>query len=294
MSTPESPTTFDNSSEPTPVIVGIDGSDGSAAALQWAASLAGTLGQPLQAVAAWNYPASLMMPAIGAPGLPSDHFAQMAAAKLEATVGATPTTPAPEQRVIMGSPRVVLSELSERAEAIVIGRTGTGRISRLVVGSTASYCVRHAECPVAIVDDAVSMESQVTVAVDGSPSSIDALVWALGLGDDRAIRAVYSHDEWELDQLGLESALRTELEERAATVLAETVETACAKVGASLDRVTAEVLSGDPRTTVVDHGDPDALLVLGAQGHSGVARWLLGSLADYAVHHAPGSLVIVR
>ena len=29
--------------------------------------------------------------------------------------------------------------------------------------------------------------------------------------------------------------------------------------------------------------------MLGAQGHSGIARWVLGSLADYAVQHAPGS-----
>ena len=136
-------------------------------------------------------------------------------------------------------------------------------------------------------------EENITVAVDGSPSSIDALVWALGLGDS-VDTAAYSHDEWELDDLPLDDTFRADLNARADEMLADAVATAVERAGVDPTRVVRQVMQGDPRTTLVDQADPATLLVMGAQGHSGISRWVLGSLADYAVQHAPGSIAIWR
>lgn len=277
------------------VVVGIDGSDRSQIALQWAAGLARRRGLPLAAISAWNYPAALMMPMVGAPALPADDFRDAAEQRLATTLEATPTDPAVgERHVVMGSPRSVLTEAAERANTLVLGRTGTTRITRAWLGSTAAYCVRHADCPVVITHDATEPEHRIVVAVDGSPSSIDALVWALNLGNDHAVTAVFSHDEWELDELSLDDELRASLDRRATEILNDAVLDACARAGRDESSVLREVRSGDPRSTIVENGDPDALLVLGAHGHSGLARWILGSLADFAVNHSPGTVVIVR
>jgi|GEM_PF-772781 len=289
-----------DSNTPTPrrVVVGIDGSASSRNALAWASSLALATGGEVDAVHVWNYPIALVAPTFGAPvaTLPADFLAESAAVRLDAVVDAT--TVADDLTIgrdaIMGSARTVLTQRSSQADLIVLGRTGHRRATRALIGSTASHCVRHSECPVVVVGDSVAPETTITVAVDGSDSSIGALVWALGLGDKHDIVAVYSHDEWELDELPLDAEVRRRLDSAADDLLQETIAAAVETAGGGADRIKRQVRQGDPRTTIVDQGDPGELLVLGGQGRSGLARWALGSLADYAVHHAPGTLVIWR
>jgi nucleotide-binding universal stress UspA family protein len=276
------------------ILVGVDGSDSSLAALQWATALAAQREGSVTAAMTWSYPTALMMPVVGAPVVPADYVSGATRAKLGVAVAGTPRADLiTEEWVIMGAPRSVLSDATEDHDLLVLGRTGNSRLRQLFVGSTAAYCVRHAECPVVVVRDAVTPEDKITVAVDGSPSSIDALVWALSLGDSQ-VAAVYSHDEWELDDLPLDDQFRADLGARAEEMLVNTIATAVERAGVDEERVVYQIMQGDPRTTLVDQAEPNGLLVLGAQGHSGISRWVLGSLADYAVQHAPGSVAIWR
>ncbi len=280
---------------PQKIVVGIDGSESAANALQWACALATSSDASVSAVMSWNYPAALLMPVVGTPVLPGDVVAETTRAALAEVVEATPTGDVEvDEWVMMGSPRAVLTEASEDHDLLVLGRTGHSRLAQIFLGSTVSYCVRHAECPVVVVHNSVAPEHQITVAVDGSPSSIAALVWALGLGDEHEVLAVYSHDEWELDHLPLDGSVRADLERKADEMLAQAVQSAVDQTGVDESRLTRQVRQGDPRTTLVDQANPAAMLVLGAQGYSGIARWALGSLADYAVQHAPGTVAIWR
>jgi nucleotide-binding universal stress UspA family protein len=54
--------------------------------------------------------------------------------------------------------------------------------------------------------------------------------------------------------------------------------------------------SGDPATGLVDAAlDEGAdLLVLGSHGHSALARFLLGSVSQDVLHHAPCSVLLAR
>ena len=62
--------------------------------------------------------------------------------------------------------------------------------------------------------------------------------------------------------------------------------------------LTAEtvVRDGDPRSVIVDEArDWSAdLIVVGSHGYTGVKRWLLGSVAQSVVAHAPCSVEVVR
>jgi len=53
---------------------------------------------------------------------------------------------------------------------------------------------------------------------------------------------------------------------------------------------------GDPAQTIIDvAADTDAdLIVIGAQGNTGLRRFMLGGVAGKLAHHAPRSLLIVR
>ena len=62
--------------------------------------------------------------------------------------------------------------------------------------------------------------------------------------------------------------------------------------------LTAEtaVRDGDPRSVIVDEAEEwDAdLIVVGSHGYTGLKRWLLGSVAQSVVSHAPCSVEVVR
>jgi nucleotide-binding universal stress UspA family protein len=53
---------------------------------------------------------------------------------------------------------------------------------------------------------------------------------------------------------------------------------------------------GDPADTILDvAAEADATLIaVGARGHSGLRRFMLGSVSSKLAHHAPTSLLIVR
>ena len=55
-------------------------------------------------------------------------------------------------------------------------------------------------------------------------------------------------------------------------------------------------LSGDPRNVIIEQAsDWNAdLIVLGSHGRAGLRRWLLGSVAESVVRHAPCSVQVAR
>lgn len=57
-----------------------------------------------------------------------------------------------------------------------------------------------------------------------------------------------------------------------------------------------QVEQGYPAEVIVDVADEDGydLIVLGSHGKSAVARFLVGSVSDRVVHHAPCSVLVVK
>lgn len=79
----------------------------------------------------------------------------------------------------------------------------------------------------------------------------------------------------------------------AATKLAQSAAEELRLTGCVVEPVTD---SGDPRDAIVNqanewHAD---LIILGSHGRSGLKRWLLGSVAESVVRHAPCSVEVAR
>lgn len=132
------------------IVVGIDGSPSSKAALGWAVGQARLTGSAIHAVIAWEFPA--FYPA--EPIIPADDLAEAAGTVLSETVaevlGAGPSVEVRES-VELGNPAQVLLNAARTAELLVVGSRGHGGFTSALLGSVGHYCAAHATCPVVII-----------------------------------------------------------------------------------------------------------------------------------------------
>ena len=135
------------------IVVGVDGSPASTAALRWAARQAELTGSRLEAVTAWERPATY-----GGELLWVDDvdWAAMADATLEAAIGESGDDGSDTWRRVVteGHPSRVLVQASVGADLLVVGSRGHGGFTALLLGSVGEHVVAHAACPVLVVPHA--------------------------------------------------------------------------------------------------------------------------------------------
>ncbi|OXM50399.1 universal stress protein [Amycolatopsis alba] len=133
------------------IVVGLDGSAGSAAAVRWAAGQAVRQGAALQVVNVWVHDSAL-----------DDASANRTVAEatdvhLKALEAATTKILGDHKGleitydVPQGDPGDTLVERSENAALLVLGSHGTGKIRELLVGSVCKTALHHATCPVTVI-----------------------------------------------------------------------------------------------------------------------------------------------
>jgi nucleotide-binding universal stress UspA family protein len=136
------------------IVVGVDGSEGSANALRFALDEAKRRGADLKVVGAWHIPAIVYeagwVPAnIDLEAYPT--FTQEAIDKALAAAGAE--TSGVEVRTVVGKGQAadVLCAEAVGADLLVVGSRGLGGFRGLLLGSVSQQCAHHAPCPLAIV-----------------------------------------------------------------------------------------------------------------------------------------------
>jgi nucleotide-binding universal stress UspA family protein len=133
------------------VVVGVDGSAESVAALKWAAAYKAATGADIHAVLAWHYP-SAVGPAPGvAPESVSDEVRAEMTEHLTAAIKAAAPDAEIDQHITYGHPVQVLIDASSSADLLVVGSRGHGAFHGMLVGSVSIGCVTHAHCPVVVV-----------------------------------------------------------------------------------------------------------------------------------------------
>jgi nucleotide-binding universal stress UspA family protein len=140
------------------VVVGVDGSEQSVAALHWAARYAAATGAAVRAVLAWHYPTVAGQPPTGqAPHPVTEQTEQSKLDTLaDAISQAFPGGAGIEARVSYGHPAQVLIDQSKEADLLVVGSHGHGAFTGMLVGSVSIHCVTSAYCPVTVVRGTVA------------------------------------------------------------------------------------------------------------------------------------------
>jgi nucleotide-binding universal stress UspA family protein len=138
------------------IIVGIDGSEHSIRALEWAIKEAAARHAPVTVLTVHVVPQSgwTGMPIT----LPQDSIdlerAQQAAEEMTLKVTSQLVDAQPASvtvRAVIGYPAQQLVEESREADLVVVGSRGAGGFAKLLAGSVSSQVVQHAHCPVVVV-----------------------------------------------------------------------------------------------------------------------------------------------
>ncbi len=159
-------------SEPQPrkIIVGVDGSASSVAALQLAESLMPLAGDVIHAVAAWQHPFVL------SPYTPMEwNYEEMSQKALDqALTEAFPDgLPAGlETRTVQGSPAAILIEESKHASMVVVGSRGHGGFAGLLLGSVSSAVAERSACPVLVSHGAPRLVEGQPIALPSADASV--------------------------------------------------------------------------------------------------------------------------
>src|SRR3954471_2516321 len=139
------------------IVVGVDGSDSSRAALEWAYDEAAHHGAVLTVVNAWHPPTLPMAPPYG--HLPPEGYESQPRTEAmelldQFTSALVPKTPAVDVRTAVAegkNPAEVLIDRSAEADLVVVGSRGHGGFLGMLLGSVSQHLATHANCPVVIV-----------------------------------------------------------------------------------------------------------------------------------------------
>ncbi len=280
------------------IVVGVDGSDTSRRALAWATRVARRRDAHLEIVKVWRYPAS-SYPILGLPipWPPESEMHGTVAAGLDKFLDECGRdvdlqSVSHESIVVQGSPGATLCDIAEGADLLVVGSRGLGGFKGLILGSVGAHCANVVPTAVAVIPESFDPDApahdKVVVGVDGSANAAAAVRWA---------------DEWAPEKASLHVlsawSYPVSYDLTLADIDVNRFEEACLQTAANAAKAiehheyTASCRHADARVALPQAAESADLLVVGARGHSGLGRMLLGSVASSIVHHLTVPTVVV-
>ncbi|GAA0909676.1 universal stress protein [Streptomyces thermoalcalitolerans] len=292
-----------------PLVVGVDGSEPSLRAADWAADEAALRGVPLRVVYAslWEFPPvpgparageAPAGGAVPAPGKPegqvrAEDVVEAAARRARIRHPGLPISRAalPEE------PEAALVRESRNASVLVVGARGRSGVAQLLLGSVSLFVAAHADCPVIVVRG--DHDNQVRTPVHGRV--------VVGVGDESAEAVRFAAEEAERRGAVLEAvrawrcpayeSLSHPLitgepervhEEEAARALEAALREVPPQV--KLERRTVE---GPARGVLLAAARDADLLVVGVRCRPGSLGLRLGRTSHRVLHHAACPVAVV-
>ncbi|WP_329310024.1 universal stress protein [Streptomyces sp. NBC_01262] len=265
-----------------PLVVGIDGSEASLEAVDWAADEALRHEAPLHLLHA---------------------AADQEAPDLVAAASERVRKSAPAVRlsseVLYEDAASALIGKGRNALALVLGSRGLGDLAGLLLGSVSLAVAAHADCPVVVVRGGVEHGhgrfGSVVVGVEDGEGSATALQFAFREAHVRRCRLVAVH-AWSVPvgspgPPGLSGYALQALRRPPAQVLADALRGPAQRYQDV--PVSSEVVEGAARQALLDAASSADLLVVGARRRHGHVGLQLGLVNHAVLHHAPCPIVVV-
>jgi nucleotide-binding universal stress UspA family protein len=282
---------------PGGIVVGVDGSRESIAALNSAAVIARDRGCTLHAVLVLQpLPTYRLNPDADANGHDLDALrTSLRDSELNDIMHMLEPLPNWTQEVIVGSPARDLVQIAEQrgAELIVVGRRRHGSVDRLLGGETTLQVMRMSRVPVLAVDSDLERPHAVVAAVDFSESSRAAANYAVKMvAEPGKVFVVLVEPPLELLPKGFTypDANGTDIDSRERLTRFATTMDKRAEV-----LVEPIVVNGRPVNALVEFAESVGadLIVAGSHGHSRLDRLLLGSVCTGLVRNCNNAVLVV-
>jgi nucleotide-binding universal stress UspA family protein len=242
-----------------PVVVGVDGSEESLSAVEWAAREAWRHQAPLRIVSA------LAMPALGA----AVTRAEEVAPDLLIDTDLLPVAP----------PALAVADCGSGALMLVVGARGAGGFAAMVLGSVSRYAAMHARCPVVVVREETSaIHREVAVGIRDPRDTTGTLAFAF---EEAALRgatlvAVHSADFERISEArrNLTEALSTWRDKYLAVPVRQ------------------DVVRGHPARVLACYSARADLVVIGRHDGLGVGP-AIGAVQHAVLSHARGPVAVI-
>jgi nucleotide-binding universal stress UspA family protein len=284
----------------TGILVGVDGSAESDAAIRWATHVAGMRGAPLTlAHAAAPVVASWPMGPMHAniTEWQQDNARHVLEHALKIARDTVPESQLPDvhTETLNSSVMPALIEASEHQQMIVVGSRGTGALGRVLLGSVSTGLVHHAQCPVAVIrpEPASSRaDAPVLLGVDGSPASEAATALAFDEASRRAVGLVALHAWSDVAVFPILGMDWREYESEGHEILAERLAGWQAQYPDV--EVQRRLVCDQPARWLIRESEHAQLVVVGSRGRGGFASTWLGSVSSAVAQSATIPVIVVR
>jgi nucleotide-binding universal stress UspA family protein len=152
------------------IVVGVDASECSDAAVDWAAEEARRSGRRVLLVGVWHWSSSVVgspMSMLGGndPYTAGRHILKQSAARARARGVPVHTW------LVEGSPARALADISTGAAMLVVGSHGHGVIRRSLLGSVSEGALGQAQCPVVILPSRMTASSSIPGGAAGTSAT---------------------------------------------------------------------------------------------------------------------------
>lgn len=283
------------------VVVGVDGSENSAAAARWAAEIADRLHAPLHIASAVLEPTfymaeEAMVVPVEVWNQQRDNARQIVDDLSESLVGTHPHLDVTTE-VGGTSAAALLTECSRTARLVVVGKSGSGTVSSFLLGSTAKAVAHEADCPVVVWREGnLSFDAPIVVGVDGSAASESAIGRAFELASALGVSLSAVHTWNPASTMGgvaLPGFIdRAALERDEQALLSESLAGWAEKYPDV--QINRELRQGNASHTLVELSAESQLVIVGSRGRGSIATILLGSTGANLIHHAHCPVMICQ
>src|SRR5271165_583073 len=273
-----------------PVVVGVDGSEGSLRAVEWAAQEADRRKSPLRIVTVAAMPPRMQTEAPPLPGEPTNVGDELRGFSARA-LGAAATRAdevAPglliDTDMLTGAPAEAIADSGSGAQLLVVGARGMSGFAALILGSVSRYVAAHAPCPAIVVRtdgpaDANEVHGEIAVGVRDIREATEAVAFAFEEAALRGAGLVAVHS-----QHGHDGG------QEASAALAEALGGWRDKFPAVAART--EIVHGHAGQALAEYAGRADLVVIGRHGETG-GRHAIGSVPHTVLNHARGPVAVV-
>ncbi|MGV0738500.1 universal stress protein [Mycobacterium syngnathidarum] len=279
------------------IVVGVDGSPSSDAAVAWAAHTAVLRGVGLTLVYALPGAASPVWLDVALPQDYWDYQEQRGQEILDAARGVAVKAIAGQQepriiaKAVPGHAVATLIEHSRQADLVVVGSRGLSKWSRRLLGSVSSSLAAHAHGPVAVIPETEPPNGPVVVGVDGSRASELATEIAFDEASRRGVELVVVHTWTDLN-FEFPDVRWEDLSAEAERALAEQLAGWCERYpDVAVRRV---VMPDKPARQLLAQAETAQLVVVGNRGRGGFTGLLLGSVSSAVVNSSTAPVIVAR